>query len=197
MTFGRISRRFVAGFGLLALLAGCGTSPTPRLFTMAARPAPSPAQSSMKVVVKAVELGKYLDRPQIVRYSDPYELQIAELERWGEGMRDMTTRVLIEDLLLRLPGSQIIAESSPLSLTADATLEVDISRFDADETGEIMLDARWAVQRGVQRTVIRQERIRQERIRFRPASTSITDFVAAMSDALGQLSDHIAQGIAA
>jgi uncharacterized lipoprotein YmbA len=193
MTFGRIShRRFVAGLALAALLDGCGISPTPRLFTMAARPTPSPAQSSMKVVVKAVEVGKYLDRPQIVRYSDPYELQIAEMERWGEGMRDMTTRVLIENLSQRLPGSQIVADSSPVSLSADVTVEVDISRFDADQTGEITLDARWAVQRGIKRTIIRQERIR-----FQPASTSITDLVAGMSDALGQLSDHIAQGIAA
>jgi uncharacterized protein len=198
MTFASISRRrFVAGSGLLALLGGCGTSPPSRLFTLAARPASSSLPASMKVVVKAVEVGKYLDRPEIVRYSDAYELQVAELERWGESMRDMTTRVLIENLSLRLPQSQIVAEISPVSLNADATVEVDISRFDADQTGKITLDARWAVQRSVQRARVRQERIRQERIRIQPASASVTDVVAAMSDALGQLSDHIAQGIAA
>jgi uncharacterized lipoprotein YmbA len=193
MTFGNISRRrFAAGFGLLTLLDGCGTSPAPRLFTIAVRPASSSSQASLKVVVKAVEVGKYLDRPQIVRYSDAYELQAPELERWGENMRDMTTRVLIEDLSSRLPESQIVAQTSPVSLTADVTVEVDISRFDADQTGKIALDVRWAVQRGVQRATVRQERIR-----IQPASASVTDIVAAMSDALGQLSDHIAQGIAA
>jgi hypothetical protein len=193
MTVAGLSRRrFVAGSGLLALLGACNTSPAPRLFTIAARPASSPFPASMKVVVKVVEVGKYLDRPEIVRYSDAYELQVAPLERWGESMRDMTTRVLIENLSLRLPKSQVVAEFSPVILTPDATVAVVISRFDADQTGKIVLDASWAVQRGVQRAAVRQERIR-----IQPASTSVTDLVAAMSDALGQLSDHIAQGIAA
>ena len=195
MTGGSISRRgMAAGFGLLALVGGCGTSLPPRLFTIAARPAASPAQTSMKVVVRAVEVAKYLDRPEIVRYRDAYELQIEELERWGEGMRDMTTRVLIENLSLRLPASEILAESSAVSPTADATVEVDISRFDVDESGRITLNARWAVRRG---GGAQRASVRQERISIRPPSASVTDLVAAMSDAFAQLSDHIAQGITA
>ena len=104
----------------------------------------------------------------------------------------MTTRVLIENLSLRLPAAQVVSEASPVSLTPDVTLEVDVSRFDTDSSGQVVLDAHWATQR---------ERgpaaVKLARIRVRPASTSVADLVAAMSDAFGQLSDQIAQGVVA
>lgn len=194
MTFGNLSRRrLMAGLGLLAALEGCTTSPNSRFFTLVPQPtAPSAGRSPATVAVKPVELAKYLDRPQIVRRSDAYELQIADLERWGEEMRDMVTRVLIENLTLRLPASQVVGTSGSLTIRADVTVEVDITRFDADQSGKVLLDARSAVQREG-----RRPSVWSDRITVQPASPSITDLVAAMSDALGQLSDHIAQVLAA
>jgi uncharacterized lipoprotein YmbA len=193
MTTRALTRRHcLGGLAGLVLLGACAESPPPRLFTLASRPATAPTDTSMRLVVKSIEVAKYLDRTQIVRYSDAYELKVADLERWGEGMRDMTTRILIDNLSTRLPRCQIVASSSPLSLRADATLEVDISRLDADSSGEIVLDARWAVQRDG-----RPLSVKLERIRVRPTSNSVTDLVAAMSDALGQLADQIALGVVA
>lgn len=193
MTSGDLSRRrLVVGLGLLAALEGCTTSPNSRFFTLVPQPAaPSAGRSPATVAVKPVELAKYLDRPQIVRHSDAYELQISDLERWGEEMRDMVTRVLIENLTLRLPASQIVGASGPLTIRADVTVEVDISRFDADQNGKVFLDARSAVQRDG-----RRPSSWSDRIAVQPASSSIPDLIAAMSDALGQLSDHIAQMLA-
>ncbi len=194
MTVESSRRHVLTGLGAMAALGavGCAESPPPRMFTLASRPATASGDAAMRILVKPVEVAKYLDRTQIVRYSDPYELKIADLERWGEGMRDMTTRILVENLSMRLPKCQIVSSSSPLSLRADATLEIDVSRLDADASGEIVLDARWAVQRDG-----RPLAVKLERIRVRPASASITDLVAAMSDAFGQLSDQIALGVVA
>jgi uncharacterized lipoprotein YmbA len=183
-------RRVVTILGLLPAMTGCSSSTPPRVFTLAPQPAPPAGSASMKLMVKPVEVPKYLDRSQIVRQSDGYELQIADLERWGESLRDMTMRVLIENLSLRLPASQIVSETSPVDLTADATIEVDVSRFDADPSGQAVLDARWAVKRDGRPT-----RVRLERIRVQPTSGSTNDMVAAMSDALGQLSDQIVLGL--
>ncbi len=193
MTRGNLSRRrLMAGLGLLAALEACTTSPNSRFFTLAPQPAASAGRSPATVAVKPVELAKYLDRPQIVRHSNAYELQIADLERWGEEMRDMVTRVLIENLSLRLPASQVVGTSGSLTIRADVTVEVDISRFDADQNGKVFLDARSAVQRDG-----RRPSLWSDRITVQPASPSVADLVAAMSDALGQLSDHIAQVLAA
>jgi uncharacterized lipoprotein YmbA len=196
MTFGNLSRRrLIAGLGLLAALEGCTTSPNSRFFTLAPQPAAAAAaagRAPATVAVKPVELAKYLDRPQIVRHSNAYELQISDLERWGEEMRDMVTRVLIENLSLRLPASQVVGASGSLTIRADATVEVDVSRFDTDQNGKVFLDARSAVQRAG-----RRPSSWSDRITVQPASPSVPDLVAAMSDALGQLSDHIAQVLAA
>jgi uncharacterized lipoprotein YmbA len=194
MTSCRLARRcLIAGLAALPLLAGCNQSPPPRLFTLAAQPgAAAGTTTRIRLVVKPVEVAKYLDRPEIVRYADPYELRFADLERWGEGLRDMATRILIEDLSLRMPDSQIVSESSPVNLTADATIEVDISRFDADPSGQVFLDVRWALHHGERPAVVHLEHIR-----VRPNSSSTTDLVAAMSQALGQLSDQIALGVTA
>jgi uncharacterized lipoprotein YmbA len=194
MTSGNLSRRrLIAGLGLLAALEGCTTSPNSRFFTLAPQPvAASAGRSPATVAVKPVELAKYLDRPQIVRHSNAYELQIADIERWGEETRDMVTRVLIENLSLRLPASQVVGASGSLTIRADVTVEVDISRFDADQSGKVLLDARSAVQRDG-----RRPSLWSDRITVQPASPSVTDLVAAMSDALGQLSDHIAQVLTA
>jgi len=201
MTSDNLSRRrLITGLGLLAALEGCTTSPNSRFFTLVPQPASaasasasaSAGRSPATVAVKPVELAKYLDRPQIVRHSDAYELQIAGLERWGEEMRDMVTRVLIENLSLRLPASQVVGASGPLTIRADVTVEVDISRFDADQNGKVFLDARSAVQREG-----RRPSVWSDRITVQPASPSVTDLVAAMSEALGELSDHIAQVLAA
>ena len=195
MTNSNLSRRgLIAGLGLLAALEGCTTSPNSRFFTLAPQPpvTASAGRSPATVAVKPVELAKYLDRPQIVRHSNAYELQISDLERWGEEMRDMVTRVLIENLTLRLPASQVVGASGSLTIRADVTVEVDISRFDADQNGKVFLDARSAVQREA-----RRPSSWSDRITVQPASPSVPDLVAAMSDALGQLSDHIAQALAA
>jgi uncharacterized protein len=194
MTSGNPSRRrLIAGLGLLAAFEGCTTSPDSRFFTLAPQPAAASAgRAPATVAVKPVELAKYLDRPQIVRHSNAYELQIAGLERWGEEMRDMVTRVLIENLSLRLPASQVVGTSGSLTIRADVTVEVDISRFDADQDGKVFLDARSAVQRDGRRPSVWSDRITTQ-----PASPSVTDLVAAMSEALGELSDHIARVLAA
>jgi uncharacterized protein len=185
-------RRMLAGSVLAPTLVACSTTPPPRVFTLVPRPATQQAdRSSPTVMVKSVELAKYLDRPQIVRYSDTYELQLSEFERWGEGMRDMVTRVLVENLAVRLPNSQVFAGSGPLTIHADATVEVDISRFDADPGGAVVLAARWAIQREAKKTRLVWERISV------PANAPATpQLVAAMSDALGQLGDRIALALA-
>jgi uncharacterized lipoprotein YmbA len=106
-------------------------------------------------------------------------------------MRDMVTRVLIENLTLRLPTSQVVGTSGSLTIRADVTVEVDISRFDADQNGKVLLDARSAVQREA-----RRPSLWSDRITVQPASPSVPDLVAAMSEALGQLSDRIARMLA-
>ncbi|MGO8920185.1 MAG: membrane integrity-associated transporter subunit PqiC [Stellaceae bacterium] len=183
-------RRLVAGFGLL-LLVGCGTTPSPRLFTLAPRSETPARQLSATVGVKRVEIAKYLDRPQIVAYSDAYELKLSEFTLWGEGLGDMTTRVLAENLSERLTGSQVYVAAGPLDgQAAEITLEVSIDRFEPDPAGVVVLAGQWVAHREGH-----DDQLRSEQIRVTPASGDATGQVAAMSDALGQFADRIAAGL--
>ena len=186
------SRRRLLGAALLVVLAGCNTTPPPRLFTLEARPAARENGAASVVMVRSVELPHYLDRPEIIRRTSPYELKYSEYERWGEGMRDMVTRILVENLAMRLPKSEVSAGTGPLTLRARATVEVEIVRFDADPDGTVILAARWAVQRDG-----KGGRLQSERIRVPGTSADTAQLVAAMSDALGQLGDRIALELAA
>lgn len=187
----RSRRRLLLGAALLVVVAACNTTPPPKLFTLEARPASQENRATSVVMVRSVELAHYLDRPEIIRHSAPYELKFSEYERWGEGMRDMVTRVLVENLAIRLPKCEVFAGAGPLTLRARATVEVEISRFDADPDGTVILAARWAVQRDG-----KGGRLRSERIRVPGTSSETAQLVAAMSEALGQLGDRIALELA-
>jgi uncharacterized protein len=175
-----------------ALLAGCAASPSPRLFLLAAAPSRAPATADFAgtVALKKVEIPAYLDRPQLVRLSDPYELQLSELDRWGEGTHEMVTRVLASNLGQRLPASQVFADSGTLSVPAQIVLEVDINRFDAEPSGAVVLAGQWVVRHGEALRGIDAATVRVEGTSAAPSA-----LVAAMSEALGGFADHIAASI--
>jgi uncharacterized protein len=184
-------RRFLGALFLLPAIAGC-SDPPPKLYTLAPHPATPARRPPATVSVAQVSVAKYLDRPEMVRYSDAYQLSASEYERWGEGMSEMVTRVLVENLTQRLPGSQVYAASGPLSLPgAEFTVEVYVDKFDADAGGVITLTAQWAIH-GAKG----QNQFHAQEIRIVPSSSDTAAQVAAMSDALGQLSSQIAAGLA-
>src|SRR5262249_53713102 len=95
----RLSRRhLIAALALATPISACSTSPPPRRFVLAPRPANKPLPATGRVMIANVGVAKYLDQPQIVRHSSEYELTLADLERWGEGLADTVARVLAEDL---------------------------------------------------------------------------------------------------
>src|SRR5260370_4626261 len=137
-------RHVVAVLALLPALSACAPTPSPRLFTLAPQPGTPDNRFSGTINVKRAELAKYLDRPEIVRYSDHYQLSMSEYVRWGEGLGDMVTRVLVQDLAHRLPRSQLYAASGPLALPSPAvTVEVNVDKFEPNPSGAVVLLAQW------------------------------------------------------
>jgi uncharacterized lipoprotein YmbA len=177
-------RRLALGLGLVGLLAHCGDTPPPRLFTLSARGAAPMGEASLTIMITQLTLPKYLDRPEIVRYGSAYELRLSEFERWGEEMNEMVTRTIMENLALRLPRAQIFTAHGLAASPVDATVDIDIGRFDAGADGVVVLAARW---------IVRRERrpadFQTARLMMQPASPSTVDLVAAMSDVLGQFAD--------
>jgi uncharacterized lipoprotein YmbA len=177
-------RTLLAGLALSAC-----TSAEPAYYTLAALPGAAGAGGPKLVEVQRPGLAGYLDRPGIVRADSAYRLSVAGMERWGEPLGDLIGRVLAEDLNQRLPGSSVFTSAGSISADPDATVQLDVQRFDADAGGQVVLLAQVAVSRGRNRATAITQTVRQT---MRPAGPATSDLVAAMSTVLGQLADTVA-----
>ena len=129
---------------LVFLLAGCGSSPPSKFYVLTADPVPqrAGAVATNTVAIGRVTLPGALDRPQIARRRGANEIVFSEEERWAGPLDDMMRRVLADDLAARLPAGVMLVESSAKPAPG-VTIALDVSRFDADESGAVTLAARW------------------------------------------------------
>jgi len=131
------------------LLFACGSSPPVRFFSL----------SSMESVYRqdpgdAVVLGlgplhipDYLNRSQIVTRGAGVEMQIDEFNRWAEPLGQSLHRVVSTDVDNLLDGVVVIPYpyEATVRTLVDYRLLGDIIRFDADQSGRIVLDTQWAI----------------------------------------------------
>ena len=131
--------------GLVFLLTGCGSSPPSHFYVLTADPVPqraAPVASVNTVALGRITLPSALDRPQIARRRGGNEIVFSEEERWAGPLDDMMRRVLADDLAARLPAGVMLVESSAKP-PPGVTIALDVSRFDADESGAVTLTVRW------------------------------------------------------
>jgi uncharacterized lipoprotein YmbA len=182
-----LSRR-TALLVLAGLPAAC-SSPNPVLYVLARVPGPTHAGDPRVIQLRAIAIAHYLERSQIVRSSEGYRMDVLSNEWWGEPLDAMLGRILVEELNQRLPGATAYGDNGAISMPPDATVEINLQRFDLDQDGALLLaaqievDAKGTVSRGVRFTV-------------RPADGTTQALVAAMSAAVGQLADVVAAMLA-
>jgi uncharacterized protein len=170
---------------LLAALPAACSSPNPILYVLAPVPGPVRTGAPRNIALRSISLARYLERSQIVRSSEGFRLDVLSNEWWGEPFDALIGRILVQELTQRLSGSTVFADNGAISIAPDATVEVNIQRFDLDHTGHVLLLAQIAV--GGQIT-----RLRGASVTVTPNGTTTSALVAAMSSALGQLADEIA-----
>lgn len=183
-----LSRRLLLAMPAALAVASCA-SPPPSLYTLATVPGSAERGGPRIVVLRQVSLARYLERPQIVRSSENYRLDVLSNDWWGEPLGPMIGRVLAEDLTQRLPGTTIFGESGAISPHADATVEVNILRMDLDASGALVFTA----QAAVEPSGSRHPPVTRTVNTTIPAATSPTSVeVRAISIAIGQLADAVA-----
>ena len=182
----------------LAALAGCGLTQPTKFYTLSTVTAPAKAPVPARGLV--IGLGPltvppYLDRPDIVTRVGANGMRLGDFSQWAEPLEPLLTRIMAEDLYALLGAEDVIPIPQRGDLPLDRVVEVDVARFDADEAGDVRLDARWRVYRGDQETLVASGRSL-----LTEQGAAVPDYdaiVAAMSRAVGQLSAEIAAGIAA
>lgn len=185
------------GFAALAVLVGGCSLLSPRhdpsrFYTLAPRPPAARAGAStanLSVVVGPVTLPAYLDRNEVAVRVSPSELKYALTERWAEPLVQNFTRVLIENLGHALGSERVTGIVNATTPTPDYSVEVVVVRFEAGADGRAEATMRWAVRDKARKIV----RIRQSQ-HDRPATAaSVEGGVGALSAALGDLADEIAE----
>jgi uncharacterized protein len=171
------------------VLAGCGSSPPSRFYTLSSVPPDAPL-SSLETPASPLVLGKLtvpsiLDRPEIATRVNATRLEYSESRRWAAPLDKLVRRALADDLSARMGDRDLMANSAATT----AFLVVDISEFDSAPNGEVTLDARWAVtSRPDEVLPVSAE---HAHLQLQPQSGVADDVAATMSQALAMLADRI------
>jgi uncharacterized protein len=182
---------------ILAALAGCALSQPTQYYTLStvAEPAAAPRPGQGLVIgLGPLTLPQYLDRPGIVTRAGANQMRLSEFSQWAEPLEPMLTRIMAEDLYTLTGAADVIPIPQGGDLPLDRVVEVNFMRFEANEAGEVNLDARWRIYRGDEQTLVAAGRsllVEQ--------GTPVPDYdaiVAAMSRAVGQLGSEITAAIA-
>jgi uncharacterized lipoprotein YmbA len=175
---------------------GCASSPPLHYYTLTEVPAdarlPTPA-NTVPVRLDRVTVPTELDRAQLVRRIDTTRLQIMEADRWAAPLDDMIRRVLSDNLSVRLPASFIGNPNEPAVGEKRQSLSVDIQEFYGDAACAVTLRAAWVLRQPDSQSTRGNE---EARVPAGSNCAGAATLPAAMSQALGQLSDRIAAAIA-
>lgn len=172
-------------------LAGCGTTPSTRFYSLSAESAAVQAASpdnSTIIGIGPVEVAPYLERSQIVIRTDDTRLSLTEFDRWAEPIENNIANVLAVNLSRLLPETQPIVRPWT-DAGADYHVVIKFLRFDSDEAGNVTLNANWGIQQHSSRSmpVIRHAGIIQ------PGSgKDFESITKTMSMTLALLSEQIA-----
>src|SRR5262245_10908502 len=180
--------------GAFLMIGGCASQPS-RFYLLSAVPSPETAPQATSteqgptIGVGPVTLPRYLDRPQIVTRTSPYELKLAEFDRWAEALDANFTRVLTENLAFMLPSARVVVSPWSRATAIDYQVTVDVSHFLSQVGGDSTLIADWTLFKGEGQEVLRSAR---SRVSVSPTGQDYAAIVAAMSQAVADLSREIA-----
>jgi uncharacterized lipoprotein YmbA len=188
---------------VLLTFAGCTTfSPQPdpsRFFTLSAlaqsaeateKPAFQPPPLSLGI--GPISVPGYLDRQEIVTRIAQNQVRLSEYDRWAEPLEEGVGRVVSQNVANILRAERITSYPWPIERRPLYQVEIEILRFETNSSQEAHLAARWTVRHTAKKDLVRY---RDTRISRTASERSTAASVAALSEALTDLSRQIAQAI--
>lgn len=186
-------------FTLLAVaIAGC-LSPRKDeakfylLSPVGADPTSSSASRPILLGLGPIKLPAYLDRQEVVTRVAPNRVELSSEDRWADPLDSDFTRVLAQNLSADLGTQRITFYPWYNTTRVDFQVKIDVYRFETNSDGKIDLTAHWQVLDGAGKLLVVRDSTYTETAKPGDAG----DSAAAMSRALGRLSQEIASAIAA
>jgi uncharacterized protein len=187
----------VVPLGTSLIVGGCASQPS-RFYLLSAVSNTETASLEMSgqqgptIGVGPVTLPRYVDRPQIVTRTSPYELKVAEFDRWAEALDTNFTRVLAENLSILLPTARVVMSPWPRAIPIDYQVTVDVTHFLSQVGGDSLLIADWTLFKGEGQDALTSGR---SRFSASPGGQDYAAIVAAMSQTVASLSREIATAV--
>ncbi|MDF7673385.1 PqiC family protein [Acetobacteraceae bacterium ESL0709] len=178
----------------MGVVSGC-SSVEPRYYSLAPCSGTVIDQSFVRplgsIKVYNASFPSRLDRDTIVQGDQNYRLKLAEAASWSEPLGEMLSQILVSDLSQRLPGRVIVAQNQPVAMEPSEFVDLAIQNFERD-------DSRHVIIRGVisvRKKSLPQDMVSSEPFYWispQPVSDKAEDFVASLSQGVGNMADQLA-----
>ena len=192
MTSSPISRRLAVAL-LGAALAGCGSTPVDRFYTLSGGPAtvvPTIATAApLYFEMRPVTLPGQLRRPQIVVNAADGRIDLEEHHRWAGPLAEEIGSSLSLGIAAQLGGVDVYRSAAPKDSTV-YRIGADVQRFESQPGSYALIDAVWSVRRRDGGEVQTCRSVFQE-----PVGGGHDALVAGHRAALAKLSATIAQAV--
>jgi uncharacterized lipoprotein YmbA len=175
-------------------LPGTASPPTRHWVLEPIAGSPADVEPRLVVGIGPFSLPAYLDRREVVSRIGANQLRISEFDLWGEQLDRSFSQVLARNLEVLIPGTA--TSVFPWKGVAEVEYRVmgEVSRFEVVDDRVAQLETSWTLSRlSDQRVLARGVQIIEEPL----AAMGVAEGVAALSRALGRLSNDIASPIAA
>ena len=174
---------------LAVLMAGCGSTPAARFYTLTGTATGATASpKAVSVAVGPVTIPATVDRPQIVVNTSANEVQLDEFNRWASPLQNDISRVVAENLSALLGAPRV---TQTLGVESDFRVAIEVQRFESAPGDAATVDAVWTVTRGKDGTA----RTGRTTAREPTADKGYDALAAAHSRAVGRLSQDIAEAV--
>ena len=171
-------------------LSGCGTSASPRLYTLSSSAAPDVAPAlQTSVIVEPVVVPAAVDQPQMVLQTGPNQVEVEEFDRWDAPLSDNIAHAVAGDLSVLLATPNVATGALP-GYIAGYTVTINIQRFESLKDQAALVDAVWVVRNAAGKTKSGRT-IARETLQ----GSGFDALAGAHSRALTKLSEDIASAI--
>ena len=157
---------------------GCAISPPTKFYLLSPLPVPN------------LDAGNTQDRKPTTISEN--EIHLADLNQWGEPLRDNLTNILALNLSRLLPAKGFAFFPFKCPSPVDYQVSVEIVRMDGRLNGDVHLTAQWSILQSKEGNIMVT---RKSRFKASKAPTGYDELVAAQSRLVQALSREIAKSI--
>ena len=178
-------------------LYGCGTSPPVRYYALSPKIAgpQHDAEDAVILGLGPLSMPDYLNRSQIVTRGVGVEVEVDEFSRWAEPLGPALHRIVSTDVDNLLDNVVVVAfpYDAVIRTAVDYRLLGEVSRFDADPSGRVILDVLWSISEVGTGIVVSPKRVRYETQAARGGDPAAA--AEAMNEALVLFSRDVASAL--